>query len=123
MNKQSNKAKILLAEDDEAMRRFLEVILRRAGYAVYATEDGAQALQTALEKPFDMGVFDATMPNLSGYDLCRFLKQHPEHSAKPLIILSGKEAEIGVEADAYLLKTADLRHELLELVARLLQSQ
>ena len=59
------------------------------------------------------------MPNLTGHDLCRILRQNPNFKSVPLIILSGLEQEsaAGVEhncADVYLIKDANLKDELIE---------
>ncbi len=85
----SYKKKILLAEDDDSMRRFLEVILRKANYDVVSAEDGLVAMKAALENEFDAVVADAVMPNMTGYDLCRMLRQNADKKQIPLIILSG----------------------------------
>lgn len=115
--KNSLKPKILLAEDDGAMRRFLEITLQRAGYEVVSAEDGLAAMQIALAEDFAAVVTDAVMPNLTGHDLCRILRQNPNFKEVPLIILSGLEQEIIVNAehdcaDAYLVKDARLKDEL-----------
>jgi len=74
----SYKKKILLAEDDDSMRRFLEVILRKANYDVVSAEDGLVAMKAALENEFDAVAADAVMPNMTGYDLCRMLRQNAD---------------------------------------------
>lgn len=115
--------KVLLADDDASVRRFLEVVLRRAGYEVISAEDGAAAMQKALENPFDIAVLDAIMPNLTGYELCRIFRQHPNFQNLPLVILSGLESETSTDADAYLLKNANMQDELLHLIALLLETK
>lgn len=117
--------KILLAEDDAAMRRFLEITLQRAGYEVAAAEDGLAAMKIALSKKFDAVVADALMPNLTGHDLCRMLRQNSDFEGVPLIILSGLEQEISANveqacADTYLVKSANLKEELTTLLVNLL---
>lgn len=118
--------KILLADDDASLRRFLEVILKRLNYDVTCAEDGLQAMQFALSagSNFDAVVADAVMPNLTGYDLCRMLKQNPQYKNVPLIILSGLENNSGNSdqtiADAYLLKGENLKERLDETLSRLL---
>ncbi len=117
--KKSTRSKILLAEDDGAMRRFLEITLQRADYTVVSVEDGLAAMQIALSENFDAVVSDAVMPNLTGHDLCRFLRQNPNFKGVPLIILSGLEQEITANvahdcADVYLVKGANLKSELVE---------
>lgn len=118
-NKHSLKPKILLAEDDGSMRRFLEVTLKRAGYEVVSAEDGLAAMQISLSEKFDAVVSDAVMPHLTGHDLCRILRQNPDFKDVPLIILSGLEQEITANhdqdcADVYLVKGANLKSVLVE---------
>jgi len=99
--------RVLLAEDDRALRRFLEVILERAGYEVVPAEDGLEAMKLALATPLDIVITDATMPNLSGHELCRFLRNSPTLSHMPVIVLSAlerKESQPPTYADAFLSK-------------------
>lgn len=126
--KDSFKAKILLAEDDAAMRRFLEVTLRRADYEVVSAADGLAAMKIALSENFDVVVADALMPNLTGHDLCRILRQNPNYKDVPLIILSGLEREISANiehdcANAYLVKSARLKEELVEKLSDFIGAQ
>ncbi len=99
---------ILLAEDDRALRRFLEVVLERAGYQVIPASDGLEAMKAALSNAIDVVVTDAMMPNLSGHELCRFLRNSPALSHLPVIMLSAlerKETTSEAErADAFLSK-------------------
>jgi len=60
--KLSAPARVLLAEDDRALRRFLEVVLERAGYKVIPAGDGLEAMKLALSTRIDIVVTDATMP-------------------------------------------------------------
>lgn len=116
--------KILLAEDDSSVRRFIEIILQRAGYDVSSAEDGLAAMQIALEKMFDAVVADAVMPNLTGFDLCRILKENPNYQNTPFIILSGHENNSEANlADAYLLKGNDIKETLLEKLSALISSK
>src|SRR5215210_7887413 len=69
-----SRTRILLAEDDRALRRFLEVVLERAGYEVIPASDGLEAMKVALSTRIDIVITDAMMPNLSGHELCRFLR-------------------------------------------------
>jgi CheY-like chemotaxis protein len=118
--KNTNKKRILLADDDRAMRRFLEVVLRREGYEVTAADDGAAAMQLALTQEFEACVFDAMMPNLTGYELCRIFKQHPQLKTIPIVILSGLDGEeTNSEINARIVKTANLQNELLQTLNQL----
>lgn len=115
--------KILLAEDDPAIRRLLEVTLQKAGYNVLSAEDGLAALQLAISNNIEAIVADAIMPNLTGHDLCRILRQNPAFQETPFIILSGLEKEFDWEsnlADAFIQKGADLKSRVLETLSSLL---
>lgn len=120
-----DKKKILVVEDDDSMRRFLEVVLRRADYDVITAEDGLAAMEVTVDENIDAVVSDAVMPNLTGHDLCRILRQDPRMKNVPLIILSGLEQENSINsqesrADAYLLKGNNLSEILLEKLSELL---
>jgi CheY-like chemotaxis protein len=118
-----NKKKILLVEDDDSMRRFLEIVLQRAGYSVVTAEDGLAAMEVAFDNTIDAVVSDAVMPHLTGHDLCRILRQNPEMKNVPVVILSGLEQNSensqDCPADAYLLKSSNLSEELLNKLAEL----
>lgn len=99
---------VLLAEDDRALRRFLEVVLERAGYQVIPASDGLEAMKLVLCTPIDIVVTDAMMPNLSGHEFCRFLRNSPALSHLPVILLSALERKNlnhdGEQADVFLAK-------------------
>ncbi len=102
-----SRARVLLAEDDRALRRFLEIILERAGYKVIPASDGLEAMKVALSTPIDIVVTDAMMPNLSGHELCRFIRNSQTLAHLPVILLSAleqKEPSEGEQVDAFLSK-------------------
>ena len=97
---------VLLAEDDAALRRYIEVLLERAGYEVIPAADGLEAMKWLMTATVDVVVTDAVMPNVSGYELCRFVRSSKHLSHLPIILLSGlepKNAETE-EANAFLAK-------------------
>ena len=79
---------MLLVEDDPALRRYLEVVLQRAGYAVLTAGDGLEAMKSLLTSRVDVIVTDALMPNLDGYELCRFVRNSDNLAHLPIILLS-----------------------------------
>lgn len=79
---------VLLVEDDPALRRYLEVVLERAGYTVTPAGDGLEAMKFLLTTSVDVIVTDALMPNLDGYELCRFVRSSKHLSHLPIILLS-----------------------------------
>ena len=64
-------ARILLAEDDDNLRRFLGRGLVRAGHTVLSAADGEQALALVLAEPVDLLLADVVMPGLDGIELAR----------------------------------------------------
>lgn len=64
-------AKILLAEDDEDMRRFLERALEKAGHSVVSFGEGASAFEEVKQTSFDLLLTDIVMPEMDGIELAR----------------------------------------------------
>ena len=64
-------AKILLAEDDTDMRRFLVRALQNAGYDVISYDNGLSAYQRLREEPFELLLTDIVMPEMDGIELAR----------------------------------------------------
>lgn len=79
---------VLLVEDDPALRRYLEVVLERAGYTVTSAGDGLEGMKVLLSARVDVIITDALMPNLDGYELCRFVRNSPHLAHLPIILLS-----------------------------------
>ncbi len=63
--------RILLAEDDDDMRRFLVKALERAGYQVIDFDNGASAYERLREEPFSLLLTDIVMPEMDGIELAR----------------------------------------------------
>src|ERR1044072_3854094 len=99
---------VLLVEDDPALRRYLEVVLERAGYSVISAGDGLEAMKSLLAEQVDVVVTGALMPNLDGYELCRFVRNSPHLAHLPIILLSALDprntTDESEQADAFLEK-------------------
>ena len=63
--------RILLAEDDNDMRRFLERALEQAGYRVVSFDNGLAAYNRLREEPFELLLTDIVMPEMDGIELAR----------------------------------------------------
>jgi two-component system cell cycle response regulator CpdR len=63
--------RILLAEDDESMRGFLERALAKAGYEVISFANGKEAYERLQEEPFTLLLTDIVMPQMDGIELAR----------------------------------------------------
>jgi len=78
----------LIAEDSRIQAKFLEQVLVRAGFSVRVAGDGEAALQLARESKPDVVISDIEMPRMTGYELCRSLKQSPQLRNVPVVLLS-----------------------------------
>ena len=102
--------KILIADDNEQIRESLASILEDEGYAMWTAKDGAEALRKAREIAPDILILDVTMPEMSGYEVCRIIKSDPDLKKTFVLMLSAKgqetEKERGREvgADEYFVK-------------------
>lgn len=67
--------RVLVAEDEEAIRGFIVIHLRRAGYTVVEAADGAEAMEL-FEKQgsFDVAILDIMMPKMDGLEVCKALR-------------------------------------------------
>ena len=75
-------AKVLVVDDDKVVLRAVSEILQREGYIVIAIDDAVEGLAAAKDPSIDVAVLDIKMPNLSGLDLLRAVKQaRPEFYA------------------------------------------
>jgi two-component system cell cycle response regulator len=99
---------VLLVEDDPALRRYLEIVLQRAGYEVLTAGDGLEAMKFLLSDSVDVVVTDALMPNLDGYELCRFVRSSEHLAHLPIILLSALDPKNSTDeaeqVDAFLAK-------------------
>lgn len=103
------EATVLVVEDDGAIRRYLQVILERAGFRVVTAADGLEGMKAVLSSTVHAVLTDAIMPHLGGHELCRFLRRHPKLKTLPVVVMSGREhappaAPSADAADVYLMK-------------------
>jgi two-component system OmpR family response regulator len=100
--------RVLVVEDEEAMRTSLEDGLTSAGYAVDTAADGEQGLWLAREVDYDAVVLDIMLPVVNGYVVCRTLRE--EGRWMPVLMLTAKDGHLdeaeGLDtgADDYLTK-------------------
>ncbi|MBI3331056.1 MAG: response regulator [Candidatus Omnitrophica bacterium] len=101
---------ILVADDDPDLRDILRSVLEPAGFAVTEAEDGARALDAIHQRPPDLLILDYMMPQATGPEVCRQLKQDMLLRHVPIIMLTGKSElqdkvdGIDAGADDYLVK-------------------
>jgi two-component system KDP operon response regulator KdpE len=102
-----NALRILVVDDEPAIRRYLRITLAAQGYAVFEAADGRDALSQVVAHRPDLIILDLGLPDTDGIELTRILR---EQLATPIIILSVREAEddkiaaLDAGADDYLTK-------------------
>ena len=85
-----NEKKILVADDESHILNVVSLKLRNAGYRVITANDGQEALELAVQERPDLLITDYHMPQLSGLELCRRLKQEPGLPRIPAIMLTAR---------------------------------
>ena len=85
--------RVLLVEDDEAIGMGLTYSLEKEGYEVVAAKNAAEARSVWKPEKYEICVLDINLPDGSGYDLCRFIKQSED---VPVIFLTAVDAEVNV---------------------------
>ncbi len=118
--------KILIVEDDHAIRFGLEKNLSYEGYEVVTAADGERGLELAFEVRPDLIVLDLMLPGLNGYEICRHVRKHDEAVAILMLSAKGQESDkivgLDVGADDYVSKPFSVK-EVLARVRALLRKK
>jgi DNA-binding response OmpR family regulator len=110
-------ARILVVDDERPLVESIGFALRREGHEVEEAFDGVQALELARTGRFDLLVLDVMLPGMSGFEVCRVVRQE---SPVPILLLTARSDEtdrvVGLDlgADDYITKPFSMR----ELLAR-----
>ena len=119
-------AKILIVEDDVKIARFVELELRHEGYETETATDGRTGLMKALEPKTDLVLLDIMLPELSGMEVCRRIRQE---STVPVIMLTAKGdvtdkvAGLDMGANDYMTKPFGIRELLARVKANLRRTE
>lgn len=111
--------RILIAEDDTAIREGLSIAIEADGHKPILASDGQEAIERFQENSPDLVILDIMMPQINGYDVCRKIRETDKQV--PILMLTAKTEEIdhvlGLElgADDYIAKPFRVR----ELIARI----
>lgn len=81
--------KILLADDSITIQKVVELTFSDGDYEVTAVNNGAKAVQKLAEMRPDIILSDIIMPEKNGYEVCEYVKSHPEYRSIPVILLTG----------------------------------
>jgi DNA-binding response OmpR family regulator len=121
------KKKILIVDDEDDIRHFLELVLRESGYDVYAAAGGEECLARVGQVRPDLILLDIMMPVIDGWEVLRRLKGRADTAPLPVAILSARtEAKdrargLGEGAVDYIGKPFAL-HELLKRIETIFKS-
>ncbi len=117
--------KILIADDEPSIVTAVEFLMRREGYEVSVARDGSEALERIESSRPDLVVLDVMMPQKSGYEICKRIREREDWRGIKIIVLSakGRDAEVAkglaMGADVYITKPFSAR-ELMSRVKALL---
>jgi CheY-like chemotaxis protein/phosphoribosyl 1,2-cyclic phosphodiesterase len=91
-------ARVLVADDDVALVRILETVLRADGYQVDIAFDGRELVTKATATAFDLILTDIQMPNLDGLSAARELRANPRYRDTPFIVLTARTRQDDMSA-------------------------
>lgn len=116
---------ILIVEDEASLAELLQYNLEAAGYAVQTAATGSAAEAALMDSQFDLVVLDWMLPEVSGIELCRRIRQRPETKLLPVLMLTarGEEADrvrgLSTGADDYVVKPFSINEVLARVKALL----
>lgn len=106
------KTTVLVVDDDPAIVDLLRDFLEMEGYRVATALDGEEALQLVKREPIGCMLLDVMMPAMSGFDLCRRIREAHETRDMPILFLSGRDTDadkirgLAIGGDDYIVKAA-----------------
>jgi len=101
---------ILVVDDSPMLREMISGLLNKTGLSISVAKDGHEAKEKISANPPDLVVLDVVMPNMNGYELCRWVKSNEATKNVLVILCSSKSEEFdrywGIKqgADAYVIK-------------------
>ncbi len=84
--------KILLVEDEDAIRKFVKINLEREGYKVFEAASGEDGIEVARQEEPEIVVLDIMLPGIDGFEVCRILRQ--EYPDLGIIMLTAKAEDL-----------------------------
>ena len=114
--------KVLIVEDEEALRKVLQEKMEHSGFETYAAKDGDEAWEMAKSKNPDIILLDLILPKRSGFDVLGMLKNDPELKTIPVIVLSNLAEDenlkkaLALGAEDYFVKAQHPINEIVEKV-------
>jgi len=91
--------RILIVEDDGAMRKVLHAQLRTAGYDAFPVADAVVAFAEIRKQPPDLILLDLGLPGGGGLNLMQRLQSIPKYAVIPIVVVSAQPRSTGIEAE------------------------
>ncbi|CUT02332.1 sigma-54-dependent transcriptional regulator [Candidatus Chrysopegis kryptomonas] len=93
----AEKPRVLVVDDEEALRYLLSTELAAEGYEVETAGDGDEAIETIKQKDYDVVLLDIKMPRVDGFEVLKFIKQNkPE--IKVIMLTAYADVKNAIEA-------------------------
>lgn len=83
--------KILIVDDDVTITELMKALVSMEGHEPTTVNDSLQAVEIAKSVAPDLITLDLMMPGLTGFELCKILREDPEFSKTPIVIISAKD--------------------------------
>jgi DNA-binding response OmpR family regulator len=110
-----NKKRILIVEDDFALRSMLVLLMQSLGYEVFQEENGGAGVQKILDLRPDLVLLDVNLPGMKGTEICSIVKADVRVKDIPILMMTGEYRETDdkvkgftLGADDYVLKPVDI---------------
>ena len=119
--------KILIVDDESSIVAPLQFLMERNGYRVQVAASGEEALESLEKNRPDLVLLDVMLPGLSGFDVCRMIRENPENKGIRILLLTALGRKVNVAkglalgADDYIIKPF-ANNELVARVRRLLDA-
>lgn len=91
----ATKPKVLVVDDDDAIRNMVERVLRREQYEVHSARDGFEAIEKLSQNDYGTVLLDLMMPRVDGHGVLRFLDE--EHQSPPRVIVMTANVQAAFE--------------------------
>src|SRR5262249_21753729 len=98
----ARRKRVLLVDDDADSLEVLQAILEHYGYEVVTAARGQEALDRLQQDTPDLVLLDVLLPDLSGFEICRKIRQREQTMKIPVICLSGKLDSLDAQLEARL---------------------
>jgi CheY-like chemotaxis protein len=110
------RPRALVVEDAPSIRKLMRVYLEELGFEVAEASDGQEAIRLLGAAPPALVCLDLMLPRFSGYQVCQFIRQHPEYKDVPIMVVSARTLPLDrahaeeAGASAYLTKPFTRAH-------------